>query len=67
MTHLSSRRDSCSKFLLIINQEMISLAVGTVNSSWDLKLQAAFFMLITTSPVTKAQNMDVIDYATLRV
>lgn len=46
---------------------MISLAVGTVNSSWDLKLQAAFFMLITTSPVTKAQNMDVIDYATLRI
>lgn len=46
---------------------MISLAVGTANSSWDLKLQAAFFMLITTSLVTKARNMDVIDYATPRV
>lgn len=56
MTHLSSRSDSCIKFPLIINQEMISLAVSTANSSWDLKLQAAFFMLITTSFVTKTQE-----------
>lgn len=35
---------------------MISLAVSTANSSWDLKLQAAFFTLIAPSLVTKTRE-----------